>query len=143
MDGLALSQANQISERPKVAIPLKRLAVIHSQNGNLVLAEELLRDAVAIKRKVRVPMHPRLADRLSTLASLLINQNRKDKVARCFRRFSQFVNCSFRKMIEGRSRLAITWPTFRPLNPDSLKHQESSSPIRAVADSLASSRRAR
>jgi serine/threonine protein kinase len=79
MDQLAYQEANKVAESPNSAIWLERLSVIHAHKGNYLVAEKLLREAVAIERTTRVPMHPRLADRLDSLASMLIKLENNDE----------------------------------------------------------------
>lgn len=85
-----VEQAKQIDERalteakielyfPTDAIGLERMARIHEHHGELEKAEKLFRDAVAAERNNRPQTHPRLADRLESLAKLLSKQKKTEE----------------------------------------------------------------
>ena len=79
MDERALTEAVIELHFPKEAIWLERLAMIHAHNGDLATAENLLSVAVNAERRERPATHPRLADRLSSLAENLLRQRKTDK----------------------------------------------------------------
>ncbi len=79
MDEAALREAVIELHFPTDGIGLERLSVIHTHGGDLATAEKLLRDAVAAERRTRPANHPRLADRLASLANNLIEQDKSDE----------------------------------------------------------------
>ncbi len=60
---------------------LDYLSSIWSHHGDFETAEKWLRKALEIERSNRPEMHPKIADRLSTLARVLIRQNKPRKHA--------------------------------------------------------------
>lgn len=76
MDSIALREAVIELHFPSDGIGLERLSLIHSHSGDLPKAEKLLRDAVAAERRDRPPNHPRIADRLTSLANNLVKQEK-------------------------------------------------------------------
>ena len=79
MDERALAEAVIELHFPTDPISLERLATIHAHNDELARAEKLLREAVAAERRDRPAMHPRVADRLSSLAEILFKQQKTDE----------------------------------------------------------------
>jgi tetratricopeptide (TPR) repeat protein len=75
----ATLEAARVGEYPSHALWLERLSVIHATNGELAIAEKMLRAAVEIERRERPATHPRLADRLSSLAHNLLKQQKKEE----------------------------------------------------------------
>ena len=75
----ALQKANELKDAPEHAVWLGRLAAIHNHNGEHEKAETILRRALHIENKTRVPHHPRLADRQMALARTLRFQGRSEE----------------------------------------------------------------
>ena len=84
MDERAMTEAVIELHFPKDAISLERLSAIHTRKGDLATAEKLLRDAVAAERRERPATHPRLADRISSLAHNLMTQKKTDEARTLF-----------------------------------------------------------
>ncbi len=79
VDGVALDEAKKELHFPTDALGLERMARIHEHHGELEKAEKLFRDAVAVERNSRPKTHPRLADRLESLAKLLSKQKKTEE----------------------------------------------------------------
>jgi tetratricopeptide (TPR) repeat protein len=79
MDERALVEAVIELHFPKDPISLERLASIHDHNGEFARAEKLLREAVDTERRERPATHPRVADRIASLANILLKQQKTDE----------------------------------------------------------------
>lgn len=84
MDERAMKEAVIELHFPKDAISLERLSAIHTHKGDLATAERLLRDAVNAERHDRPAKHPRLADRILSLAQNLMAQKKTDEARKMF-----------------------------------------------------------
>ncbi len=84
MDERAMKEAVIELHFPKDPISLERLSVIHTHKGDLATAERLLRDAVDAERRERPAKHPRLADRISSLAQNLMAQKKLEDARKWF-----------------------------------------------------------
>ncbi len=79
MDQCALAEAVKERDFPTDGMGLERMAKIHMFHGDWVRAENLLRDAVAAERSNCPDIHPRIADRLESLAVNLIQMGKADE----------------------------------------------------------------
>ncbi len=78
-DAEALRIAKSINDPPNHALWLERLGVIHASAGDFETAEAMYRKAVEIERGTHPAMHPRIADRITTLISILRKRNKRDE----------------------------------------------------------------
>ena len=83
----ALAVCRQVygKEDLAVALPLKTLALIFWQEGNMLSPEPLLREALAIERKFLGNENEDVADTMSILAGVLRSQNRLTEAETMFR----------------------------------------------------------